>query len=79
MRATCKTWKRELDLCTFVVEPAYADIPQVLKLFPNVNKLDLSSCSLTVQNEDLPLVARLQKLKILDLRGCAAVRSMLHL
>ena len=73
MRLICKTWKRELDLCTHEVEPAFSDMQRTLKLFPNVLKVDLSVCNLTVQNEDLFLMPGLKQLKVLDLRGCSAV------
>ena len=74
LRLTCKTWKRELDLCCYEVEPAFSDMQRMLKLFPNVQKVDLSACNLTVQNDDLFLMPSLKKLRVLDLRGCAAVR-----
>lgn len=78
MRLTCKAWKRELDLCAYEVEPAFSDMQRTLKFFPNVQKLDLSACNLTVQNEDLFLMSGLKKLKVLDLRGCAAVSRCCH-
>lgn len=73
MRLTCKTWKRELDLCTHHAQPAFCDMPRVVKLFQNVRSLDLSVCNLTVRDEDLSLLCGLPKLAALDLRGCAAV------
>lgn len=75
MRLTCKSWKRELDLCTDLVEPAIADTERIVRLFPNVNKIDLSVCNLTVHDEDLERLPKLKNLKVLDLRGCAAVSS----
>ena len=75
MRLTCKSWKRELDLCTELLEPAIADTARIVRLFPNVNKIDLSVCNLTVHDEDLEVLPKLKNLRVLDLRGCAAVSS----
>jgi len=73
LRLTCMTWKRELDMCSHSLEPAVCNIPRILSLFPNLRRLDLSGCSLTVRDDSLEDLHKLQKLQQLDLRGCARV------
>ncbi len=73
LRLTCKTWKRELDLCSHSLEPAVCDVPRIAALFPNLSRLNLSGCSLTVRDEALQDLHHLKKLVQLDLRGCAGV------
>jgi Leucine-rich repeat (LRR) protein len=73
LRLTCMTWRRELDLCSHNLEPSVCDIPRILSLFPNLRKLDLSGCSLTVRDESLENIHKLQKLQHLDLKGCSQV------
>ena len=75
MRLACKKWRDELDACTYLLVPSVCHAHKILQRFSQVHELDLSSCTLTVQDECLETLAGMKKLQSIDLRGCVKVLS----
>ena len=78
MRMVCKKWRDELDACTYLLAPGVCNAQKIVQRFSHVHELDLSSCTLTVNDECLETLAGMEKLQSIDLRGCVKVNLAPH-
>ena len=75
MRTVCRSWRDAVDGTTLVVAPAIFHPEQIVKRFPSLVHLDLSSCCVTVSDDRLQQLQPLTNLQTLNLKGCAKVTA----